>query len=198
MTIAFWLVIAAIIGFGVMGYRVGIIRRLLEMAGLVGSILLASRLASGLTPTLVEQTGLEETPALVVTWVILVVTGLLLTRMLAWSLSKVLRVSVLGWVDRWGGAACGLLIGTLVASVILVAISQVPGGETIQVGFEKRPVGKFVFRAAPQLYLGLRELTGGGSDEVWDRFLESARERAEAARETVTDATGSLGDGGRD
>ena len=38
----------------------------------------------------------------------------------------------LGWLDRIGGAVCGVLLGAMVVSVGLIAVSQAPGGERVR------------------------------------------------------------------
>jgi len=104
-------------------------------------------------------------------------------------LSKAIRLTILGGLDKLGGAIIGLAFGTLVASVILVAISQVPGGQSVKASYDKAPVGRFIFYAAPSMYEFVRGLGGGKVDQMWDRALHDSKEMADQAgtkvKETV-------------
>ncbi len=179
------LVLLAILGFGITGYKVGVVRRLVELCGLVGSILLAMKFASVINPHLVGATGLADNHALVICWIVLIVAGLLVTKLLAKGARKLISGTILGWVDRWGGALCGLGIGMLLISVILVAVSQVPGGQTIQATLDEQPVGRFIFRAAPNMYLQVQRWTGGRGDEIWEKALDEAKRHTETAKEKL-------------
>jgi len=185
VNIVILVVLLVILGFGVMGYRVGIVRRLVECAGLIASILLAMKFAALVNPHIVDATGLAQRPALIASWVLLLLVGLLLTRLLAAVVRKVVRATILGWLDRWGGAVLGLVMGTLLASSILIAVSHVPGGQAIQATFDEDAVGRFVFDAAPRLYQQAQRWVGGDEDELWRTVLEEAKRRAREAQEKI-------------
>ena len=108
--------------------------------------------------------------------------------MIATLVSKMLRLTVLGWLDRWGGALVGIAVGTLVTSVVLVAASQVPGGQSIQTAYNRTALGQFVFYAAPSFYEQARHLSGGQVEEIWDRVLGAARESGSEVKEKVEEA----------
>ena len=128
MSIPVVMTLLVIVGFALAGYRTGVVRRLIEIVGLIATIIVASRLASSITPALVERTSLEEDAALWLAWLALVIAGIVVTFLVARGLSKMVRLTLLGAVDRWGGAVCGGAIGLLLVSIILVATSQIPGG----------------------------------------------------------------------
>ena len=118
------------------------------------------------------------------TWAVLFLVGLMLSRLLAGLISKLVRLTVLGWLDRRGGAVLGMALGTLVASVLLVAASQVPGGVKVQQRL--RPLGRrpvHLLRGAQRLRAGARRLGGSELDAVWDRSLDQARETADKGKE---------------
>ena len=188
MDLAVLISIPVIALFGIMGFRDGVVKRIIEIAGVFVTLILTARFATGVTPWVMEQTGVGEGPALLITWAGLFFAGLILSRVLATLLSKAVRLTILGSLDRIGGALVGLAFGMLVASVVLVAASQVPGGQTIKASYDRAPLGRFIFYSAPNLYQFARGLAGGKADAMWDRALNSAEEKAGAATEKVREA----------
>lgn len=181
MELLFLIPVPIILFFGFLGYRDGVVKRLLEIAGLILTIVLTSRFAAQVNPWMVEKTGLGEGPALLATWAALFFLGFLASRVLAALVSKLLHLTVLGWLDKAGGVVVGLLIGVLVCSVALVALSQAPGGAAVREAYVDSPAGSFLYYAAPNFYRQARRLLGKDGDEVWDRVLEGARESAREA-----------------
>ena len=177
--------LVVIVFFGILGFKDGVIKRLLEIGGVFVSLVLTARFATAAEPWVADKTGLSEGAALLVTWAALFFAGLLLSRILASMASKLVRLTVLGWLDRWGGAVVGMALGTLVASVILVAASSVPGGVKIQSAYDESALGRFIFYAAPSVYEQVRKLAGSDMDAVWDRSLDKAREEADKGKEAV-------------
>ncbi len=188
MDIPVILALAAIIIFGILGYKDGVIKRLLEIAGVLVSLILTARFASAVQPWILEKTGMNEGASLLVTWAVLFFVGLVLSRLLANLICKALHLTVLRWLDKWGGALVGMALGVLVVSVILVAATQVPGAEAIQTSYDKTPVGQFIYYAAPEFYLQVRKLSGGRVEEVWDRVLDKAKESGEKVKDEVGEA----------
>ena len=171
--------------FGLLGFKDGVIKRVLEIAGVFVSLILTARFATAVQPWVEDKTGLAEGAALLVTWAALFFAGLLLSRFLATMISKMVRLTILGWLDRWGGAVVGMALGTLVASVLLVAVSSVPGGVKVQNAYDESALGRYIFYAAPTVYEQARRLAGGDVDDIWDRSLDKAREQADKGKEKV-------------
>jgi len=171
--------------FGLLGFKDGVIKRVLEIAGVFVSLILTARFATAVQPWVEDKTGLAEGAALLVTWAALFFAGLLLSRFLATMISKMVRLTILGWLDRWGGAVVGMALGTLVASVLLVAVSSVPGGVKVQNAYDKSALGRFIFYAAPTVYEQARRLAGDDVDAIWDRSLDKARDQADKGKEKV-------------
>jgi len=185
MDIPVLIALAVIVVFGILGFRDGVVKRILEIAGVLVSLILTARFASAVQPWIMDKTGVNEGASLLVTWAVLFTVGLVLSRLLATMISKALRLTVLGWLDRWGGALVGIALGTLVTSVVLVAASQVGGGQSIQTAYQKTSVGQFIFYAAPAFYEQARRLSGGQVEEVWDRVMEEAKKSGEKVKEEV-------------
>jgi len=111
---------------------------------------------------------------------------------LASLVSKLIRLTILGWLDRGGGAVVGMALGTLVASVLLLALSAVPGGNKIHASYDASPLGRFILYAAPSVYEQVRRMAGSDVDAVWDRTLDAIQDQAaqgkQQAQEKVDDA----------
>jgi len=188
MDLAVVIALPVIFLFGVMGHRDGVVKRVLEILGVFVTLILTARFATAVNPWMMEQTGVSEGPALLITWAALFFAGLLLSRLLATLLSKLIRLTILGWLDKVGGAVVGMALGVLVASVVLVAISHVPGGESIKSDYDDSPLGQFIYYAAPNFYQSARKLGGQKVDEMWDRVLEEAGDATDKATEKAKEA----------
>ncbi len=179
--------LAVIAIFGVLGFKDGVVKRVLEIAGVFVTLVLTARFATLAEPWVAEKTGFDEGAALIVTWAALFFAGLVLSRFLASLVSKLIRLTILGWLDRGGGAIVGMAFGTLVASVLLLAISAVPGGHKVHQAYDSSPLGRFIIYAAPSVYEQVRRLAGDEVDAIWDRTLDIAREQAEKGKQEVKD-----------
>ena len=177
--------------FGVFGFRDGVVKRVIEIAGVFVTLFLTARFAEAVAPWAMEQANVGEGPALLLTWAGLFIIGLILSRLLARALSKLVRLSILGTLDKAGGAVVGLAFGTLVVSVLLVAICQVPGARDLQQSFDRHPVGRFVFYAAPNMYRLVRGLGDSEAGQLWNRALEDTRSQVGQAGQSVKDAVDS-------
>ncbi len=173
-----------LIVFTVMGMRIGLIRRVLEFAGVLASFFAASALAPILGGLLQRAFDMSQNAAVAVSWVVVFLAGLLLTRWAAKLIAKIVRVSILGWIDRCGGAVFGLLIGTLFCSVLLLGATQLPGGEKVRDRFTASVPTQMIYEAAPRLYSLFRKM---GVDErrVLEQALEFSKERLGAANTVV-------------
>ncbi len=177
MTLLFILTAVLILVFTIQGFRVGLVRRAVEFAGVVASFVLATTQAARLAAWIPRAETLPGNLPLYLAWVMVFVLGLAATRLLAWALGKAVRISIVGWLDRLGGAAFGLLAGVLLASVILLALTRAPGGEAVRTAFEAHPATRLVYRAAPSLYALLRRL-GADHGEAWQWIEVRARRHA--------------------
>ncbi len=184
--------------FGIMGYRDGVVKRVLEIAGVFATLILTARFAAAVNPWMMEQSGVPEGPALLITWAALFFAGLLLSRMLATVISKMIRLTILGWIDKIGGAVMGMALGVLVASVVLIVISHLPGGQSVKHQYNDSPMGQFIYYAAPNVYQSARKLGGQQVDDLWNRVMdetenvtgkatEKAKEKAKEALDKAAD-----------
>ena len=190
-----WLTIvtlALLFVFALLGWRAGLIRRVLELVGMVASVVLASHYGHLLAEPLQDITGLSERLAGPLGLIVLLVVLILVTRLLAWGLSKALRVSILGWVDRWGGGLLGLTIGLLVCSVLLMLVCRLPVEGDLAEQVERDPVTRFVHGAAPALYTFVVQDNGEQIERLWNRAKDSVGDLPDPGQavDGVRDAVG--------
>lgn len=171
-----WVTLSVLAACALFGWRAGVLRRLVELVGVVLSVLVTARFASALTPWLSTNTGLDDSSALILGYVLMFAAAMVVVRLVASAVSRFVHWTPLGWLDRVGGAVCGVLLGALVASVGLIAVSQAPGGDEIRDAYTEHPVGDVIYHAAPALYQGAHRLLGGRADDLWRRALEVGEE----------------------
>lgn len=99
------------------GLKTGIIKAVLSLAGLIIGVILAGRyyvpLAGQLT--FISQENVAKIVAFALILVGMMIIAGVLANLLKWAVSMVM----LGWVNRLGGAAFGLLMGTTFGGALL-------------------------------------------------------------------------------
>ncbi|MBI2329742.1 MAG: CvpA family protein [Chloroflexi bacterium] len=100
-----------------LGFRIGLIKAVLSLAGLVLGIILAGYYYAPLSRQLsfVPQAGMAEVVAFAIILIVIMVITSLLARLLKWATS----VAMLGWVNHLGGAVFGLVLGALFCGALL-------------------------------------------------------------------------------
>lgn len=180
-----WVTLALIAVCGVYGWRAGVVRRLVELVGVVAAILASARFASAVAPWLADHSAMDDTTALLASYFLVFVAALVVVRLIARAVAAFVRWSPLGWLDRLGGAVCGAAIGGLLVSVGLIAVSQAPQGGAVRDAYLKQPLGEVLYHAAPTVYQGARQLFGGQVDELWERAVELRDDVVEEAEQAV-------------
>ncbi len=115
-----WLDIAIIvvIAFSIFrGFRAGIIKAVLSLAGLIIGVILAGRYYIPLSELLpfIPQTGVAKAVAFAIILIGVVVIAAIIASLLKWAASVVM----LGWVNRLGGALFGLGLGAILCGALL-------------------------------------------------------------------------------
>ena len=140
-----------VIGAGV-GLARGLIRQVLTLVGLVVSFLAAILLAGWLTAFITGITSMPYSPALVVSFLLLFTGGLLAFQTLTIGLQKLVKLMLLGWVDRLGGGLLGLIVAMLVSSVGISFFLELPVSAKARRAVEASPVSMFLRPVAPALF----------------------------------------------
>jgi hypothetical protein len=164
---AVWIAVAIIAVCGFMGWRAGLVRRLIELIGVVVAIVASARLASAVTPWLHEHTAMSDTAALLLSYVLVFVAALVGVRLVAAGVSAVIHWTPLGWIDS------------------LIAVSNAPKGEVVRDTFTADPVGDLIYHAAPALYQGARAVVGQDMDELWEKVVDLGGDVRDEAEDKV-------------
>ena len=115
-----WLDIAAIVIIGIatlIGLKIGIIKAVLTLAGVVIGVLLAGRFYVALAEQLTFIP--QETLARVVAFAIILALVVLIASVIAGVLKWLASIILLGWVNRLGGALLGLIMGSIFCGALL-------------------------------------------------------------------------------
>ena len=117
------LVVAAITTF--LGLRIGIIKAALSLAGLIVGIILAGHYSVPLSEQLpfIPQADVAKVVAFAIILIGVMVIASVLAKLLKWAASAVM----LGWVNRLGGAAFGLVLGALFCGALLATWARFLG-----------------------------------------------------------------------
>jgi len=115
-----WLDIALLVVIGItvlVGLKIGIIKAVLTLVGVVLGVILAGRFYVALAGSLTFIS--QETLARVVAFAIILVGVVLLASIIAGVLKWLTSIMLLGWVNRIGGALLGLIMGSIFCSALL-------------------------------------------------------------------------------
>ena len=128
-----WIDIAIIVPLAitaVVGLKMGLIKAVLSLAGIIIGVILAGRFYAPLSEqlTFIQQAGVAKIVAFAIILIGVLVTTLVLASLLKWAASMMM----LGWVNRLGGAVFGVLLGALNCGALLAAWVKFFGiGKTI-------------------------------------------------------------------
>ena len=99
------------------GLKIGVVRAVLSLAGLIAGVILAGQYYVPLSQQLsfIHQAGVARAVA----FTIILVAVMIVASLLAWLLSWATSVVKLGWVNHLGGAVFGLVLGAILCSAFL-------------------------------------------------------------------------------
>ena len=121
MTWVDWILIGAFVLAAVMGFRRGLLRQVVELAGLFFGVLLALYLTGGLVQDYAGPAAeWKITPPLV--FLVIVVVSMLVASVVGKVASEVVQVTFFGWFDQVGGALAGIGKGALWLSILITTM----------------------------------------------------------------------------
>ena len=115
-----WLDIAVIVIISIatlIGLKIGIIKAVLTLAGVIIGVLLAGRFYVALADRLTFIP--QETLAKVVAFAAILIVVVLVAGIIAGVLKWLASIILLGWVNRLGGALLGLIMGSILCGALL-------------------------------------------------------------------------------
>ena len=110
-------IIAILIISTILGLKIGIIKAVLSLAGLIIGVILAGRYYVPLSEQLafIPHAGVAKIVAFVIILIGVMVIAGVLASLLKWAAS----IAMLGWVNRLGGAIFGLGLGAILCGALL-------------------------------------------------------------------------------
>ena len=126
------LVIVVVLAVGAFfGLRMGIIKAVLSLAGVIVGVVLAGQYYVALAdvlPFFSETSNVAKVVAFAIILIGVMVIAVVLARLLKWAAS----VMMLGWVNHLGGAALGLVLGAIFCGALLaIWVKWMGAGDTI-------------------------------------------------------------------
>ena len=109
--------IIALVGSAFIGLRLGIIKAVLSLIGLIAGVVLAGNFYEPVSSWFGFISN--DNAANIVAFILILVGVMLLAALLARLLKLAASITMLGWVDRIGGAVFGFLMGAILWSALL-------------------------------------------------------------------------------
>ncbi|MFP3898707.1 MAG: CvpA family protein [Dehalococcoidia bacterium] len=144
------IVVAAL--FGLAGLWNGIIKTAFGIAGLIGGIALAGRYYGGLA-ALLSPAG--ATWANIVAYAVILLATMVLAGVIGWFVSKLVHITLLGWLDRLVGFILGVAIGSLLCAAVLAIVSKYHTG--LEGAISRSVTARFLMAGFPLLLALLPE-----------------------------------------
>lgn len=130
----------------------GLARQVVELAGLLVSFLVAAVTSTWIASLLHEHASFPHAAALVISFIVVFVSGLVAFHFLAIAIQKLIHTSILGWLDRACGAALGLVAATLLVSILATIALDLPLSEGLRTALDNSTVVNFVQPIAGWLF----------------------------------------------
>jgi len=165
--------------FGIEGYKHGVIRRIVEIVGLILIFVFASRFAAALRGPLVEAFEISDRFAFFGSWILVLVLGVIAVRLLARIVSKVFSFSIIGWLDKGGGFVLGAAFGGILVSCLFILLLALPLPDDFQEELRENPLSSGMLHFAPAVYdAGCQLWEGDRFATLLEDVLEPGAQRA--------------------
>ena len=104
------------------GLKMGIIKAVLSIVGVIIGVLLAGRFYEplGNSLTFISDPGIAK----IVAFAIILIVVMIIAGIAAFMLKKIVSAILLGWVNRLGGAVLGFLLGAIFCGAILSVLGS--------------------------------------------------------------------------
>ena len=99
------------------GLKIGLIKAVLSMVGVVVGVVLAGQYSVALAGhlTFISQPSLAKIAAFAIILIVVMIIAAVLASLVKWAVSAMM----LGWVNRLGGAVFGLVLGAIFCGALL-------------------------------------------------------------------------------
>ncbi len=134
------------------GFAKGFLEQALEFLGVVVSFVVAVLLGGILANFAQHQFSTPYSPTLVVVSIVIFFAGLVITHLLARAIGRVVKMTLLGWVDRFAGAILGFLVAMVVASLLITVTLELPFSRNLQRDVQRASVSLFLRPIAGDIF----------------------------------------------
>jgi membrane protein required for colicin V production len=134
------------------GFAKGFLEQAVEFLGVVGALIFAILFGGWFARLIDAQTSLPYSTTLVVVSIVLFFAGLLVAHLLARALGRVVKMTLLGWVDRLAGAVLGLVVAMILSSLLITLALELPFPKAVQEDVRRASVSLYLKPIAGQIY----------------------------------------------
>jgi uncharacterized membrane protein required for colicin V production len=145
-------IVLVILFFLIDGIRRGLVRQVFEIVGLVAAFIAAYYLGHFLARRFDASTRISYPIVLFFFSAVVFVAVVIVFHLLGVVMQKIMSITVLGAVDRIGGALFGALKGVLFVSLVCVLIFSIPNGGGFKRKLETNRVAAAVHPVLPWMY----------------------------------------------
>jgi hypothetical protein len=138
--------------FVVDGIRRGLVRQLFEIAGLIAAFIAAYYLGHSLAHRFQGSTSISTSVVRFFFSAVIFIAVALAFHLLGLLFQKIVSVTVLGPVDRIGGALFGAVKGVLFVSLVCVLLFSVPAAGGLTARIKANRVAEAMYPALPRVY----------------------------------------------
>ena len=117
------IIIIAIIGVGLVGWKSGLVKAALMVVGVILAGIIAAQISEPLAGVLTGSVG-SDSVATVVAYAIIGAAVFIAVQLTAGLIRSSLDTIKLGWIDTWGGGALGALGGFIIGAVLVAALAR--------------------------------------------------------------------------
>ena len=146
------IIIVILLFFLISGIKRGLLRQVLQVVGIAAAFIGAFYFAHHLAAYLQGRFDLAYQISLVIAAVVLFVGIILLFNFAGLAMQKLARVTLLGPLDRIGGAVFGLIKGALLVSLLLVIILSIPLPGAVREELASDPLVAVTYPVLPVLF----------------------------------------------
>ncbi len=168
--------------FLIRGLFRGILIEVLSLVGMILAYIIALREMSTIANLIAKYISLPDFVLSLFSFTILFILVLLVTRLLAKTLSKLVKETLVGWLDRLGGGVFGLAKGVIVTSLVLLLLSLIPLPEAIKTEQQKSTLDKSIRPVTPAIFNWIIKVFPQSKDfyeEVKEGFSKQTKEMKE-------------------
>ena len=115
------------LSLGLIGFMVGLVKMVVTVVGMIIGIFLAGRLNDPMTSLVgnfVSSPDMARLVAFGLVFLVVMIASFIVSSLV----KKLLSLMLLGWVDRFGGAAVALFVGMAAVATLLTVLARFPVG----------------------------------------------------------------------